>query len=326
MSQNINLQRTVEIINLLEQSRTNLARVERFGSDNDGGYLVVNDFTHQDFLISMGIGSNVDFESDISPLIKGLHMYDNSIESPPKTFNNGYFYKETIGNDGFTTISDAIDRVDGNQDLILKLDIEGSEWNALGDINEKKLLKFRQIIVEFHWFENILNQESYLQMLMVLKKLRSTHFNLNVHPNNHGDTLIIENLLIPSVLEVTYLRRTDYAIDESNYSLDLLLSELNKPCNPSVPEIIFPYKLDYDKFSLSSNPIGFYSRFNYDQLLKERDETMKELYSITNSNIWRFTSLYRRLRLKTSVALNQANSQLNKVARKLFEFVLKIFV
>jgi hypothetical protein len=304
------LRRVGEILSLVKPLRIHSELVQRVGSHNDGGYVVLNDFTEGDFLLSMGVANDVNFELELSKSISGVHLYDDSIDAIPAIVPNNKFYKERIGANGCTSIADAIERIPTHFDLILKMDIEGSEWEALDRLEIEVLNKFRQVVVEFHWFENLVKDQEYSRILNVLSKLSTTHFVLNAHPNNCGDTLNIENIALPSVIEVTYLRRVDYT--SLLYSKDEFdsVSRFNQPCSPDAPELYLPFIENHQQLNLESNSIGMYSRFVFDTLTQERDALMQERDALmqerdaltqerdalTQSTIWRITSPYRKAR------------------------------
>ena len=39
------------------------------------------------------------------------------------------------------------------KNMILKIDIEGSEWNSVNDISEDVLKQFKYILIEYHFFK-----------------------------------------------------------------------------------------------------------------------------------------------------------------------------
>jgi hypothetical protein len=306
----------LEILALLEPSPTRLTLAKRFGAANDGGYVLINDISKKDFLVSMGVANDVRFEKEISSLLNAMHLYDDSINSLPENLTNCTFFGERIGGIGNVSISDTIRRAKNVGDFILKMDIEGSEWDTLDAESEDTLKVFRQIAVEFHWF-NDLNDFEYLdKSLRVLRKLTQSHFVLNVHPNNWGELFYINGVMFPQVIEVTFLRRDDYEIvyDLVNFKKDL--SKLNSPCNPNVPEICL-------------NGFGFYTNSHNeetktliltlekideltqqrdqltqqrdqltqqrDQLTQQRDQLTQQRDQLINSRIWKITKPLRDL-------------------------------
>ena len=193
----------------------------RLGSLYDGGYVVVDDFKNTDYLVSLGVDDDINFEKDILSRISGVDFYDNSIAELPENLKNSRFFNETIGKD-HTTITQCISRIKSESDLILKMDIEGSEWNSLEEINSQSLNRFRQIIVELHDIHNILKiKESDFDLLLyekaknVLEKILKTHLPVHAHINTYGSLRRIANQVVPDVVEITYIRKLEI---KNNYT------------------------------------------------------------------------------------------------------------
>jgi hypothetical protein len=251
----------------------------------------------------MGIANDVNFELELSRFVSGSHLYDDSIITLPMQVENSVFFKERIGGSGNTSITKALSRVESKYDLILKMDIEGSEWDALEGIQYKDLDRFRQIVVEFHWLERILIDENFTQVVSVLERLNESHFILNSHPNNHGDVYHIESISLPSVIEVSYLRRRDYRFVSYCPASQEIIENLNSPCNSDFPDIYLPGVKIPSKLNLFTKNVGTYSRFQLDALVKERDALVKERDALVKerdtlvkSKIWRFFEPYRFFR------------------------------
>jgi len=308
---NQSLQRACSILELFTPQPTTLEKACRLGSENDGGYIMIDDITDQDFLISMGVGDDVNFERALSKKVIGTHLYDFSIETLPDLIENSQFFCERIGSNEATSLATAVGRVPKPTDLLLKMDIEGSEWETLKNTESKTLNMFRQIVVEFHWLENIFNDQYYETALEVLHKLSETHFVLNAHPNNNGDTLIVENLLFPGVIEVSYLRRESYEIySDSLNSDDSIYVDLNRPCNPDLPELYLQSRKFRDQLNLETTSVGTFSRqgvldfpnktaemrFQLQSLLDENQLLTQQLEAIFTSRFWRLMKFYRWLR------------------------------
>jgi len=197
---NILLQRANLLLTLLQPQPTDLTTLHRFGSKNDGGYLLLDDFTKNDFLISMGVADDVNFEIELAEKIAGVHLYDNSINELPLKVKNSRFFNEKVGASGNTSINKAISRVEGKLNLLLKMDIEGSEWETLDFAETNTLSQFRQMVIEFHNFIDLGDNEYFDRVIRVFEKLKTTHFIMNAHPNNCGGAVIVENLLLPNVI------------------------------------------------------------------------------------------------------------------------------
>lgn len=187
----------------------------RVGSENDGGYILANDIKPSDHVISFGVDNNVDFENQMSNFGCSVDMYDYSITKAPVGTNNGikFFNKKIVGEFGPSglsseeaTLSECIP--DTDNDMILKVDIEGAEWDVL--MTSNKLSRFRQIVFEAHWMHKIENTIFYNDVVKTLANLRNTHIPVWVHANNNVPLMIMGNSPIPTVFEVLFLRKDSY--------------------------------------------------------------------------------------------------------------------
>lgn len=191
----------------------------RIGSKNDGGYILANDIKETDYVISFGVDNNIDFENELSDLGCRVDMYDYSITVPPENIRESarFFNKKIVGDFGTsgintfeTNLSQCIYQIEN--DIILKIDIEGSEWDVLS--TSKNLNKFRQIVFEAHWMQNLIDPIFYNKVLNALINIRQTHIPVWVHANNNVPLLILGNSPVPTVFEVLFLRKESY-----NYTL-----------------------------------------------------------------------------------------------------------
>lgn len=229
------LNRRVNVIrNLLKIEEPYGPQYRRFGTPNDGGYVLHSDFPTGGLdLISLGVERNVDFEVDMSKYTKRIHMYDYSVDGPPKEVPNGEFFKEKIGiNPGEISLDECVYRIVGDSSLILKMDIEGSEWDVLAA--SKMLGAFCQITVEMHWMLNIVYDAFYDAVVRALSNLRQTHYPVLVHANNDQPLLVMGANPIPNVFEVLYLNKIEYPMKprEADPFEGLVVTN-----NPTFPEI-----------------------------------------------------------------------------------------
>ena len=197
----------LEIMDLIRANKKEKYPLVRLGSINDGGYVVVDDISRQDVLISLGIGNNSDFEYQISSKIQRIIAFDHTINEMPVTADNIQFNKlgvkaKSAGR--FTTLSSVIESIPVQNDLLLKIDIEGWEWEVLNSISDAEISRFRQIIGEFHDFHDAAKTETINQ---VLSKIVRYFDVINTHANNWGQYDIIKRLAIPDVIEITFMRK-----------------------------------------------------------------------------------------------------------------------
>ena len=216
--------------------------LKRFGNLQDGGYVYADDFSNNDYLISFGVENDIGFEKEVESVFAGMDLYDYSVDNLPEPLANSHFYKEKISkdsSDSSSNINKCLSRVPADKDCILKIDIEGYEWEVFNAISFDDLSRFRQIAVEIHWTEKILNDEAYSIISGALSKITHTHQSVNVHANNWGKINVIGNMFLPNVLEITFLRKSSYFFQEYEKNIT---DSLNYPNNRERPEILFPYR------------------------------------------------------------------------------------
>jgi hypothetical protein len=68
-----------------------------------------------------------------------------------------------------------------------------------------------QIVVELHGMGDALTPEGHARIVAALAKLATTHQPIHVHGNCHDMPVWIGGLVLPQVLEVSSVRREDFA-------------------------------------------------------------------------------------------------------------------
>lgn len=179
----------------------------RLGRPYDGGYVVIDDFSANDYLISMGVQNDVSFEKALENRVSFIDVYDFSISCLPEPIANSRFFKEKIKNNSYSVLT----RAPEDKDLILKIDIEGSEWEFLPSLSHTQVERFRQIAIEIHWLIDTPEIKVPDIPMEVLERLSQTHQLVSIHPNNYGGTVVVEGVVVPQVLELTYLRKSSYS-------------------------------------------------------------------------------------------------------------------
>lgn len=200
----------------------------RFGSPGDGGYLLNDDLSESDICISLGIGDNFSFDLEIAKNCGLVLMFDHTISQPQTLLPNMVFKKVgvsavEIGN--FTTIERIIEHLPAESDLILKIDIEGTEWEILQSLTLDTLGRFRQIVAEFHNLHAIHNTKLFEKIIESLSKLSQTHFLANFHINNWASYQLVAGVPFPDVVEVTYIRRVTEKGE--SFNLENLMNQSN---------------------------------------------------------------------------------------------------
>ena len=187
----------------------------RLGVNNDGGYVMAELDGGYDCYISAGISNEESFSRDFINkynLSKNdCYGFDGTINDYPYQYTqNIQFIKKNINNinDEHNTNLDFL--TDQYCNIFLKIDIEGGEYPWLLQMDEAKLNKFKQIVIEFHGITNNNGWGcNYNNKVICLNKLASTHYLVHAHGNNHGP---VKNN-IPDVIELTYVNKNYFTAE-----------------------------------------------------------------------------------------------------------------
>jgi hypothetical protein len=216
----------------------------RSGANCDGGYVYGDLDGDYDCYISAGISNEESFSRDF---INKYNMneynsygFDGTINSYPYHYtNNISFIKKNINcfnDDNNSNLSYLINKYNN---IFLKMDIEGGEYIWLLDIDESKLSKFKQIVIEFHGITDNSWGCHYDNKIKCLKKLSNTHYIIHAHANNYGK--VVNN--IPDVIELTYVNKKYFSS----------VPELNTQSLP-IHDLDFPNNLSFNDIALNFYP------------------------------------------------------------------------
>ncbi len=183
----------------------------RLGPEGDGGYLVPDDLVEIKACFSPGVDRISGFERDCANIGMNVFLADNSVEKPPESHKLFQFTKKYLGvttNDDFMTLDDwvASSIPESQDDLLLQIDIEGSEYEVFLGVSDQLLKRFRIIVAEFHHLDQLWNKPFFKLTSRVFDKLLQTHSCVHNHPNNCCGSKKIGKIEIPLVTELTFLR------------------------------------------------------------------------------------------------------------------------
>jgi len=181
----------------------------RIGNKGDGSYVLPkNIINSKSYLISGGIANNNEFELELAKKgVIGIQI-DNSIKNPPKEHPNLSFRIATLGaKDGPQTVSleNLISNAPIKKELIVKLDIEGSEIDALQHLSKKSLKKINCLVLELHNLSSLAQDDKILQTLQKLKS--AGLLSIYIQANNGILDYIISGVLIPDNVEITFVKK-----------------------------------------------------------------------------------------------------------------------
>ena len=209
--------------------------IARFGNFGDGGYVIIDDLRKSDILFSIGIGDNVSFDQKCEGRLSKVILVDHTVPDFFPPAGNFEIIRKPLIPGGASrlgvTIEQLLEQHPEAEDYLLKIDIEGDEWEVLNELESSTILKFRQIIMEFHGLNEFVKLD---QKLNVLQKLAVTHSPIVVHANNQGTHRLINGSFIPDVLEVTWVRNNSYTFQSGNSNNIRKLLVSNSPDLPDI--------------------------------------------------------------------------------------------
>ena len=206
----------------------------RVGQPADGGYVMLDQGLDNVVAYSLGIGGDVSWDTQIANRGCQIFQYDHTIEKLPQEHQNFHWFKTGVAGSPtsdprFKTISELIEKNghNGRDDLLLKTDIEGAEWDMLAELDDSILQQFSQIVGEFHDFSGIANPEVREKILKGLQKLTKHHQVVHVHGNSAGTIAIIGGIALPDLLEITLIRKADHTFKSTTKTFPSPLDAAN---------------------------------------------------------------------------------------------------
>jgi hypothetical protein len=204
----------------------------RLGPSGDGGYIVPEELIlNSTNLVTFGVGGDINFEKqyaekynknvvcyDQEPDLKVFPEFESLKINDLFNINNKIKYYKTH------ITSNNINNINFDKNTILKMDIEGCEWDVLRSFNFTENISV--LIIEFHINNEYFRTGNLFSINDVILKLNKFMKLIHVHGNNNEG--YINNTKLPNVLECTYINKileNNYEIDYSNYP-----SSLDYPC------------------------------------------------------------------------------------------------
>ena len=219
--------------------------LKRFGEAHDGGYLLCgNLLSGVQAAYSYGISGYDQWGCDIATALNvTVHQYDCfDTRRPTCPSGKTVFHPECIGASAMTTKGRAFDtfrnQFAGNSDqsrrLVVKIDVEGTEWDSFLSAPDGILEQIDQMAVEFHWVQDgdgrWLHDDRYIR---TVQRLRRFFEIVHVHFNNASCISGLEPF--PAwAYEVLFVSKRLAVVDPARRASGL--HPLDAPNNPSFPD------------------------------------------------------------------------------------------
>ena len=216
-----------EVVGSFQVKRVKDYNLVRLGSQRDGGYVMLDDFRNSSIAYSFGIADNVAWELDVADNEIDVFCYDPTVTGIIGNDSRLHFTRMGIAGDDnvnplYCTLETLIKKNEhaSQKNMILKIDVEGAEWDSLCSISPELLSRFAQISLELHDITDVSNRD---KILKSVHNLTLHHQAIWIHANNAGRVEQAGNIKCPSLLEVTLVNKELYDLEECEYSCPINL-------------------------------------------------------------------------------------------------------
>ena len=232
--------------NMFHPWNVGLEKVRIGNLDGDGGYVVLDSNFGSKYILGYGVDRDVSFENELTEKygMKGF-VFDHTIQEVPNVSSNVTYLPEGIGSSvapPLFTLENHVSRfVPDGESFILKMDVEGCEWDVLRTAD---LSRVTQLIIEFHDLQ--------AAPLEVVSKLNETFYLAHIHGNNcHNQPWVQIDRVhkMPRYLECTYVRKD--LVSGATLDLDDFPVPQDIKCRPDAPE------LELDFWKPCTDPVIF---------------------------------------------------------------------
>jgi hypothetical protein len=239
------LQQRQALFDMLQPVALTNCQLERFGEAHDGGYLMCGNLLGGvQSGYSYGIGGYDKWGCDISTKLNlTVHQYDCFNTRQPLCFwGDTVFHAECVGDTSKTADGRIFDTIanhfvkngDSSRRIVLKIDVEGAEWDSLLSAPDATLKQIDQMAVEFHWLEDDafrwVQDKKHLDVVRRLKQFFEVG---HVHFNNASCVGDLEPFPA-SAYEVLFVSKRLAVVDASRKAGGL--HPLDAPNNPALAD------------------------------------------------------------------------------------------
>ena len=175
------------LFDAFEPVKVTNCELQRFGDAHDGGYLLcANLLPGAEVAYSYGINGADNWGCQVSKTLNiPVHQYDCFNTAVPGCAKDAQFHAECVGPERATFEGLPFDSVanqlakngDAGKRIVMKMDVEGSEWASLVTSPDEVLERIDQMAVEFHEVEKP-------EFLSTVERLKQFFHVAHIHVNN----------------------------------------------------------------------------------------------------------------------------------------------
>lgn len=164
-------------------------QLERYGEEEDGGYLVCGNLLRDVKAgYSYGISGYDGWGCEVATTLGvPVHQYDCFDTRAPQCGGKTTFHAECIAGFPVTTEGRVFETLEhqlqanghGDARIVMKIDVEGAEWDVFLASPDAVLDRIDQLVVEFHG-------TSELKFLAAVQRLKDRFHVANLHMNNNA--------------------------------------------------------------------------------------------------------------------------------------------
>lgn len=210
----LNMNPVVEALSLLTPFDIDRPKI-RIGPTKDGGYILVDGISPAQTVISYGISREYRFDVEMAERGHDVYMFDHTIEAIQAENKKLHFFREGVAgctdiSQNLFSIQDQLRRhqIRGDR-LILKMDVEGAEFDALDAVPDDTLDRFEQIVLEVHWLNNLDDLAFRDRFCRIFRRLNCAFTLFHVHANNWdgpNGLAIVSGIPVSTLLELSYVK------------------------------------------------------------------------------------------------------------------------
>ena len=203
----------------------------------DGGYVFADDLAPDQPVMSYGIGKQYEFDRQMAERGHQVFMFDHTIRGIKAPHPNMHFFKQGVAGrtDAANDLYCLADHIAMNgitsDRIILKMDVEGAEYDALAAVDDATFDRIDQIVLELHGLKKLWRPKWLEAFVNTMTRLNGRFTLFHVHANNYDgrELHVLSGMPVCNVLELSYIRSSRVGRSPSTTVYPTPLDRPNRP-------------------------------------------------------------------------------------------------